>query len=151
MLRGTLDDLLAAFGDRKISLCRELTKLNEEITRTTLSGAVRLYSEREPRGEYVLIVDGQSELEPPEGALWRDLTVEEHQQFIDEGKSTRWTAMKACAKGEEECPKSEVYRDGQQGKERKIEDLKNQRPRSYTEINFPKQRKGNAGQADNQA
>ena len=48
-LRGTLDDLLAAFGDRKISLCRELTKLNEEITRTTLSGAVRLYSEREPR------------------------------------------------------------------------------------------------------
>ena len=117
-LRGTLDDLLAAFGDRKISLCRELTKLNEEITRITLSGAVRLYSEREPRGEYVLIVDGQSELEAAEDAFWRDMTVEEHiQHYIDEGKS-RMDAMKACAK-DRGMSKSEVYGMVNKGKKEK--------------------------------
>ena len=117
-LCGTLDDLLAAFGDRKISLCRELTKLNEEITRTTLSGAVRLYSEREPRGEYVLIVDGQSELEAAEDAFWHDMTVEEHiQHYIDEGKS-RMDAMKACAK-DRGMSKSEVYGMVNKGKKEK--------------------------------
>jgi 16S rRNA (cytidine1402-2'-O)-methyltransferase len=45
-------------GERKITLCRELTKLNEEIIRTTLEGAVKLYEEKDPRGEYVLVVEG---------------------------------------------------------------------------------------------
>ena len=57
-LRVTLKELLDALGDRKISLCRELTKLNEEIERTTISGAVAIYENREPRGEYVLVIDG---------------------------------------------------------------------------------------------
>ena len=58
----TLNDLLKFFGDRKITLCRELTKLHEEIIRTTLSEAVNLYSEENPpRGEYVLIVEGYKE------------------------------------------------------------------------------------------
>ncbi len=57
-LRRTLSDLNNAFGDRNIALCRELTKLNEEVIRTTLSGAVRLYEETEPRGEYVLVIHG---------------------------------------------------------------------------------------------
>ena len=117
-LRGTLDDLLAAFGDRKISLCRELTKLNEEITRTTLSGAVRLYSEREPRGEYVLIVDGQSEQEAAEDAFWREMTLEEHiQHYVDEGKS-KMDAMKSCAK-DRGMSKSEVYGMVNKGKKEK--------------------------------
>lgn len=61
-LRGTLDDLCAAFGaERSITLCRELTKLHEEIQRTTLSAAAAQYAEREPRGEYVLIVGGAAE------------------------------------------------------------------------------------------
>ena len=55
-LRATLADLLAYWGDRKVTLCREITKLNEEIIRTTLAGAVALYEETAPRGEYVLIV-----------------------------------------------------------------------------------------------
>lgn len=58
-LRATLDDLLASLGDRSIALCRELTKRNEEIMRTTLSGAVAYYRENDPRGEYVLVLAGR--------------------------------------------------------------------------------------------
>ena len=55
----TLKDLREAFGgERRISLCRELTKLHEEIFRTTLSDALAFYSENDPRGEYVLVVEG---------------------------------------------------------------------------------------------
>ena len=58
-LRGTLDDLAAAFGaDRPVSLCRELTKLHEEIKKTTLGEAVAYYKENDPRGEYVLVLAG---------------------------------------------------------------------------------------------
>ena len=61
-LRTTLGDLRSILGDdRRISLCRELTKLNEEACRTTLKGACEIYSEREPRGEYVLVIEGGSE------------------------------------------------------------------------------------------
>ena len=60
-LKATLADMAEVFGeDRKISLCRELTKLNEEIERTTLGKALLQYEEKEPRGEYVLIVEGAS-------------------------------------------------------------------------------------------
>ena len=61
----TLGDLLTAFGDREIALCRELTKLHEEVVRTTLSGALALYGETPPRGEYVLVVRGAAESETP--------------------------------------------------------------------------------------
>ena len=57
-LRGTLEDLYEAFGGRRTALCRELTKLHEETVRTTLDQAVQLYREREPRGEYVLVLAG---------------------------------------------------------------------------------------------
>ena len=58
-LRGTLDDLAVAFGaGRSVSLCRELTKLHEEIKKTTLGEAVAYYKENDPRGEYVLVLAG---------------------------------------------------------------------------------------------
>ena len=58
-LRGTLDDLCAAFGaERSITLCRELTKLHEEITKTTIGEAVRYYEQNDPRREYVLVMAG---------------------------------------------------------------------------------------------
>ena len=63
-LRATLDDLRAAFGDRPVALCRELTKLHEETWRTTLDQAAALYREREPRGEYVLVLAGAEPAEP---------------------------------------------------------------------------------------
>ena len=58
-LKTTLSDLKAVLGgERKIALCRELTKLNEEICRTTIDGACDIYKEKEPRGEYVLVIEG---------------------------------------------------------------------------------------------
>lgn len=62
-LRATLEDMLKYFGDRRISICRELTKVHEEVIRTTLSEAVKYYGENAPRGEYVLVVEGASENE----------------------------------------------------------------------------------------
>lgn len=64
-LRPTLADMLEILGDRRISLCRELTKLHEETQRTTLQGAVDHYRDHEPRGEYVLVVEGAPRQETP--------------------------------------------------------------------------------------
>ena len=109
-LKATLADLFEAFGDRKISLCRELTKLNEEIIRTNLSEAVRLYDEREPRGEYVLIVEGASEAESRSEAFWQGMTVSEHvEHYISAGLS-KMDAVKACAR-DRGVPKNEIYRE----------------------------------------
>jgi 16S rRNA (cytidine1402-2'-O)-methyltransferase len=68
---GTLEDMLAVLGDRRITVCRELTKLHEEVWRTTLSGALERYRKEEPRGEFTLAVEGklgglESELEAEE-------------------------------------------------------------------------------------
>lgn len=57
-LRATLSDLLEAFGDRPAALCRELTKLHEDVARTTLAQAAAWHRENEPRGEYVLVLAG---------------------------------------------------------------------------------------------
>lgn len=65
-LRQTLAALLESLGDRPVTLCRELTKLHEELRRTTLAAAAAEYAEREPRGEYVLIVEGAGEGNPAE-------------------------------------------------------------------------------------
>ena len=64
-LRSTLSDMAEILGDRPVALCRELTKLHEETLRTTLSQAVALYAEKEPRGEYVLVVAGAQPTEEP--------------------------------------------------------------------------------------
>ena len=68
-LNGTLTDLLEAFGDRPISLCRELSKLHEETIRTTLSQAVTLYAENPPKGEFVLVVAGAAPAEETAATL----------------------------------------------------------------------------------
>ncbi len=65
-LKNTLADLLEAFGDREITLARELTKIHEEIVKTTLSQANSIYCEREPKGEYVLVVAGCEAPQSPE-------------------------------------------------------------------------------------
>ena len=64
-LRPTLADMLEVLGDRPVALCRELTKLHEETVRTTLAQAVALYQEKEPRGEYVLVVAGAEKAAAP--------------------------------------------------------------------------------------
>ena len=68
-LRTTLADMAEILGDRPAALCRELTKLHEETLRTTLLQAVELYREKEPRGEYVLVVAGAQPTEEPAVSL----------------------------------------------------------------------------------
>lgn len=109
-LKSTLSDLFENFGDRKISLCRELTKLNEEIIRTTLSNAVTLYSEREPRGEYVLIVEGADKAEALSDAFWKDMSIAEHVEYYISDGMSKMDAVKICAK-DRGLAKNEVYRE----------------------------------------
>ncbi len=65
-LTATLSDMLEYFGDRKIAICRELTKIHEEVIRTTLSGALEYYADKNPKGEFVLVVEGASSEKPAE-------------------------------------------------------------------------------------
>ncbi|MBR2388496.1 MAG: 16S rRNA (cytidine(1402)-2'-O)-methyltransferase [Clostridia bacterium] len=106
-LRTTLDDLAAAFGEsRKISLCRELTKLNEDVMRTTLGEAVKIYREREPKGEYVLVVEGTQEVSAlPE----TELTIQEQVAYYIEGGMSKMDAIKATAKSRG-MTKNDVYK-----------------------------------------
>lgn len=99
-LRATLDDLYAALGDRPIALCRELTKRNEEILRTTLSGAIAHYRETDPRGEYVLVLAGATEAPPAEtgDAFWANMTPAEHVAHYGETGLRRMDAIKAAAR-----------------------------------------------------
>ena len=76
-LRRTLKDFYELLGDRKIVLARELTKRYEEIIRTTLSGAIELYREREPKGEYVLVLEGAPMTREEENDL-NNLSIMEH-------------------------------------------------------------------------
>ena len=77
-LVSTLTDMLEAFGDRRIALARELTKVHEEVRRTTLAGAAAHYAENPPRGEFVLIVEGAppKKTEPPDFREAVELTLE---------------------------------------------------------------------------
>lgn len=110
-LRDTLDFLLREFGNRNIALCRELTKLHEEIIRMSLEETVKYYNENDPRGEYVLVLEGktQEEIEKEMKEKWEDLTVVQHLiKCINEGL-TKKEAIKQVAK-ERNMPKSEVYK-----------------------------------------
>ena len=105
-LAGTLDDLLETFGcDRPISLCRELTKLHEEVIRTTLQGAVEYYRENAPKGDFVLSVAGAPE-EAAETASAED-AASRVTQLVKEGLS-RKDAIKQTAQ-ELGLPKNTVY------------------------------------------
>ncbi|MBQ3503759.1 MAG: 16S rRNA (cytidine(1402)-2'-O)-methyltransferase [Oscillospiraceae bacterium] len=105
-LLATLEDMAEAFGaDRGISLCRELTKLHEEVVRITLGEAVEKYTANPPKGEFVLIVAG-AQPEVPETATEADAAVRVR-QLIEEGLS-RKDAVKQTAK-ELNLPKNVVY------------------------------------------
>ena len=107
-LRATLKDFAATFGeDRRISICRELTKLNEEVLRMTLGEAVAYYNAQEPRGEYVLVVEGTDKSNAPT-AFWSEMDIPTHvAHYITVGKS-KMDAIKQAAK-DRGIPKNEVY------------------------------------------
>ena len=108
-LRATLEDMADVFGaDRKIALCRELTKLNEEAQRTTLEGALALYREKEPRGEYVLVVEGGSGKSAVDNPLL-SLSPEAHVAHYENSGMKRMDAIKAAAK-DRGMSKSELYK-----------------------------------------
>ena len=98
-LRTTLSDLAKALGaERRISLCREMTKLNEEIMRTTLAEAIAYYEEKEPRGEYVLVIEGASEdIRAAESEVDSMTPEEAVAYYLNKGMS-RNDAVKAAAK-----------------------------------------------------
>ena len=105
-LLNTLQDLQAAFGpQRRISLCRELTKLHEEVIRTTLEGALDYYKELAPRGEYVLVVEGAEPTQADELTLEAALQLVE--AWLEQGLS-RKDAVKQVAK-ETGFPKNALY------------------------------------------
>ena len=88
----TLKDIYNALGDRRIALARELTKMHEEVIRCSILEAMELYSEKSPKGEYVLIVEGQNQniLKENEKEKFSEISIEEHvQMYIDEGLSKK--------------------------------------------------------------
>jgi 16S rRNA (cytidine1402-2'-O)-methyltransferase len=107
----TLQDMYDNFGNRKIAMCRELTKKYEEIIRCTLSEAVAMYAEKKPLGEFVIVMEGKSksEMEMEKQLEFEKITIEEHiQKFIASGMEKK-EAIKAVAK-ERDLPKTEVYK-----------------------------------------
>lgn len=108
----TLEELKTVFGEkRRITLCRELTKKFETVIPTTLEGALALYQKEEPRGEYVLVVEGRDpgERRREEAASWESMTVEEHMALYGSRGMDRKSAMKQVAL-DRGVPKREIYR-----------------------------------------
>ncbi len=111
-LKTTLADLKEALGDeRKIAACRELTKIHEEILRMTIGELIAYYEEREPRGEYVLVIEGRAreEIEREKKKAFEQLTIAEHVQMHMEAGMDKKTAMKRAAE-ERGVPKRVIYK-----------------------------------------
>ena len=109
-LKNTLDDLCATFGaERRIALCRELTKAHEEILRLTIGEAIAYHEENTPRGEYVLVVEGANETAQELELFWSQMDIPTHvQHYIDSGMS-KMDAIKQTAK-DRGLPKNDVYK-----------------------------------------
>ncbi len=110
-LIATLTFLREHLGNRRAVAARELTKLHEEIIRGTLEEIINHYENVEPRGEYVLLIEGKTleEIKEEQEALWKDLTIGEHiVRYMEEGYNKK-EAIKKVAK-DRGLPKSEVYK-----------------------------------------
>ena len=111
-LKGTLDELKDALGwERKIAVCRELTKKFEEVIHFDLEGAVSYYDKNEPKGEFVLVIEGLDRNVEKEKIQknWQEMSVEDHMKiYLDAGLDKK-EAMKAVAK-DRGISKSDVYK-----------------------------------------
>ncbi|MBE7034001.1 MAG: 16S rRNA (cytidine(1402)-2'-O)-methyltransferase [Ruminococcaceae bacterium] len=111
-LMSTLRDMLETFGDRRIALCRELTKIHEEIYRTTLTEAIARYEENPPRGEFVLVIEGKKaeEIAAEKEESWKTMSVSDHvEMYIKEGMAEK-DALKAVAK-DRGVSKRDIYNE----------------------------------------
>lgn len=107
----TLQELLDTLGNRRITVCRELTKKHETAFTTTLQEACSYYTTNEPKGECVLVLEGKSreELKQEEAAKWEQMTLEEHMEYYLSQNIDRKEAMKKVAK-DRGITKRDVYR-----------------------------------------
>ena len=106
----TLKELKEALGNRKMTLCRELTKKHETAFHTSIEDCIQFYETQEPKGECVLIVEGRSreEIEENKRKKWETMSIEEHMQlYLDQGLEKK-EAMKSVAK-DRGLSKREIY------------------------------------------
>ena len=96
----TLEELYEVLGNRRITLCRELTKKFETVLPTTLEEALAKYESEKPRGEYVLVIEGKSFEQKKEEAIksWEEMTIEEHMAYYEAQGMDNKSAMKQVAK-----------------------------------------------------
>ncbi len=106
-LKDTLSAMLTVFGDRRISLVRELTKINEEVFRTTLSGAIEYYEENNPKGEFVLVIEGKKKED--EKPFWEEFDEKEHLDYYLKEGLEKMDAIKKVAK-DRGVAKSVIYK-----------------------------------------
>lgn len=106
----TLEELYQTLGQRRITLCRELTKRFETVTPTTLEAALEYYREEEPRGEYVLVLEGKSleQKRQEDIAAWENMSIEEHMEHYLQLGLDQKAAMKQVAK-DRGVAKREIY------------------------------------------
>jgi len=110
-LNSTLEYLKDKLGNRRIAICRELTKMHEQIYRGSIEEAMSYFEENRPRGEFVLVIEGKTdeEIKIEKESLWVDLSIEEHLiKLINEGIDKK-EAIKMVAK-ERGLPKKDVYK-----------------------------------------
>ena len=98
-LRKTLEELYEVLGERRIALCRELTKKFETVFQTTLEGALDYYKKNEPKGEYVLVIEGlnRKDIIRDRQEEWEKITIEEHMTIYENQGLERKEAMKKVA------------------------------------------------------
>ncbi len=111
-LLSTLRDMLIVLGDRRIALCREITKIHEEFVRTTISDAINKYEENPPRGEFVIVIEGKKseDIEAEREAAWQKMSVSEHvEMYINQGIDEK-EALKKTAK-DRGVSKRDIYNE----------------------------------------
>lgn len=106
-IKDTVGEFLEALGDRRICVARELTKMNEEIKTYTLSEFCDELETKEPRGEYVLIVEGAKQSDT---AFFENMSALEHVEFYENQGMSRMDAIKACAR-DRHVPKNAIYKE----------------------------------------
>ena len=107
----SLDYLKKSLGNRKIAVCRELTKLHEEIIRGSIEEVIKIFEERTIKGEFVLVIEGKQQemIEEENRKKWENLTIREHIVYYIENGSSKKDAIKLVAK-DRNVPKGEIYK-----------------------------------------
>jgi len=114
----TLETLYKTLGNRKITICRELTKIFETIMPTTMEDALSFYKDNEPRGEYVLVIEGKNpeEVKKEQMAVWEEMSIADHVAMYESQGMEHKEAMKKAA-ADRGVSKRDIYQALLEGKE----------------------------------